>query len=95
MAGQSAGEDIAQVVRGFILTSYLPGETADNLPYDLPLQSSGILDSLAMLGVITFIEQRFGVELGVEDTLAERFDRIRDIAATVAKKKAATVPDSV
>ena len=79
-------DDVAGTIRQFILSKYLPGESAENLPDDLPLQSSGILDSLATLGVITFLEEQFRIELDVYDTAVERFDSIHDIAATVRRK---------
>jgi acyl carrier protein len=81
-------DDIAGTVRQFVLSKYLPGESADNLPDDLPLQSSGILDSLAALGLVTFLEEQYGIELDVYDTAVERFDSIRDVAATVQRKRA-------
>ena len=79
-------DHVTTIVRQFILSKYLPGESAENLPDDLPLQSSGVLDSLAVLGLITFLEEQFQIELDVYDTTVDRFDAIRDIAATVGRK---------
>jgi acyl carrier protein len=79
---------IKDVIRQFILSTYLPGEAAENLRDDTPLQTSGILDSLATHGLVSFIEQRFDVELDVYDTSVERFNRIEDIAASVVRKRA-------
>ena len=81
-------DEIAGTIRQFILSKYLPGESPGNLPDDLPLQSSAVLDSLAMLGLITFLEEQFHVELDVYDTSVEHFDSIRDITATVRRKAA-------
>ena len=80
--------DIRETIRDFILTTYLPGESRENLRDDTPLRTSGILDSLATLGLFSFIEQKFGIELDVYETSVERFDRIEDIAASVARKQA-------
>lgn len=82
-------EDITGTIREFVLSKYLAGESPDNVPVDLPLQSSGILDSLAALSLVTFLEQEYRIELDVYDTSVERFDSIRDIAATVERKRAA------
>lgn len=81
-------EEIKDTIREFILVSYLPGEKPENLRDDTPLQSGGILDSLATLGLATFLEQQYGIELDVYDTSLERFDRIDDIAASVERKRA-------
>ena len=75
------------VIRQFILTHYLIGESPDHLRDDTPLQTSGILDSLALLQLITFVEERFGIELDASETTVDGFDRIADIAACVARKR--------
>jgi acyl carrier protein len=80
--------DVKDTVRRYILLTWLPGESPDNLRDETPLQTSGILDSLATQTLISFVEQEFGIELDVYDTSVERFDRIEDIAATVTRKQA-------
>jgi acyl carrier protein len=80
-------EDVRETIRHFILATYLPGESPENLRDDTPLLTSGILDSLAALTVAGFLEKRYGVELDVYDTSVERFDRIADIAASVERKR--------
>ena len=79
--------DVKETIRQFILSAHLPGESPDNLKDDTPLQTSGILDSLATLGLIQFVQQQFHIELDVYDTSVERFDRIQDIAASVVRKR--------
>lgn len=83
----TAGDEIRQTIRQFILSTYLPGESPENLPDDMPLLTSGVLDSLAAVGLISFLERHFGVELDVYDTSVERFDRVRDMAAVIAAKQ--------
>ena len=81
-------DSVKETIRHFILTTYLPGESPANLRDDTPLRKGGILDSLATLGLIQFVQEQFHVELDVYDTSVERFDRIQDIAASVARKRA-------
>jgi acyl carrier protein len=78
----------ADTIRQFILSRYLPGETAENLRDDTPLRSSGILDSLATLSLISFLEEQFKIELEAHETDIDNFDRIEDIAALVERKQA-------
>jgi acyl carrier protein len=80
--------EVKETIRQFILATYLPGESRDNLRDDTPLQTSGILDSLATLGLVSFVEERFGIKLSVYETSVERFDRIGDIAASVVRAQA-------
>jgi acyl carrier protein len=79
---------IADTIRDFILTKYLPGESAANLKNDTPLRSSGILDSLATIGLISFLEQEYQIEVEAHETDVDNFDRIQDIAAFVERKRA-------
>ena len=83
---------IADTIRQFIVRHYLPGESPENLPDDLPLRSTGILDSLATLGLISFIEQEYHIVVDAYEADVDNFDRIDDIAAFVARKRAALEP---
>jgi len=79
--------DVKEVLRQYILSTYLPGESAANLKDDTPLRTSGILDSLATLNLVSFVEREFGVELEAHETGIDTFDRIEDIAALVERKQ--------
>ena len=74
-------------VRAYILKHHLKGEAPAALRDETPLQSSGILDSLAMLDVIAFLEKQFGIKLSASETGVEGFDRIQEIADVVAGKE--------
>ena len=80
-------DTVSSIIRQFILCTHLPGESPDTLGDDTPLQSSGILDSLAVVGLIAFLEKQFQIELDVYDTAIDRFDTIRDIASVVVRKQ--------
>ena len=80
--------DIADTIREFILTRYLPGESPANLRDDVPLRTSGILDSLATLALVSFVEEQYGIEVEAHETGVENFDRIADIVAFVERKRA-------
>ncbi len=80
--------EVASTIREFILTHYLPGESPANLRDDTPLRTSGILDSIATLGLISFIEKQYGIEVQAHETDIDNFDRLRDIVAFVERKRA-------
>lgn len=81
--------DVKDAIRQFILKKYLPGESADNLRDETALRTTGILDSLATIGVVNFIEKEFGVEIEAHETDVDTFDTIHDMAALVERKRAA------
>ena len=80
--------DVAATIRDFILTKYLPGESPENLRNDMPLRTSGVLDSLATLALIGFLEEQYGIEVQAHETDVDNFDRIEDMVAFVERKRA-------
>ena len=80
-------EGIKNTVRQYILDRHLAGEPVDQLKDDTPLQTSGILDSLAVLELASYVEEQFGIELRFADTTVEQFDRIEQIAAVIARRR--------
>jgi acyl carrier protein len=81
-------DSIKDTIRGYILDNYLQGESPSNLKDDTPLRTSGILDSVATLNLVTFLEETFGIEIDAHETGVADFDRIEDIASLVARKQA-------
>ncbi len=52
-----------------------------------PLLEGGLIDSLGILDVVTFLEKQFGVALSREDLSPENFATVRSIAEFVSQKK--------
>jgi acyl carrier protein len=82
-------DPIKGTIRDYILKEYLPGESPANLHDDTPLRTSGILDSMATLSLVSFLEDTFAITIDAHETGIEDFDRIEDIAALVSRKKSA------
>lgn len=80
--------DIKNTLRHFIVANYLPGESPENLKDETPLRTSGVLDSMSTLSLVSFIEERFAISLEAHETGIEYFDSIEDIAKLVEKKRA-------
>lgn len=74
-------------IKSFILKEFLPGEDPGALTSTTPLMTSGILDSLATLKLITFLEQEFGVKIEAHEADEEHFETIDDIRALVDSKR--------
>jgi acyl carrier protein len=80
--------DIKDDLRAYILAEFLPGEKPSNLKDDTPLRTSGILDSVATLKMVTFVEERYGIAVEAHEAGVENFDSINAIADFVNSKKA-------
>jgi acyl carrier protein len=81
-------EDIKTAVKTFILNEYLPGEDPGALTDTTPLMTTGILDSIAVLKVVTFLEDRFSVTIQPHEAVVENLNTISDIVRLVTSKKA-------
>jgi acyl carrier protein len=78
--------DIEDSIKAFILTDFLAGEDPEQLTSTTPLISNGILDSIATLRLVAFLEQTFGIEMAAHETDAEHLDTIELIARLVRSK---------
>lgn len=78
--------DVMAVVRSHLLAQYLPGEDPANLTPTTPLISGGILDSLATLDLVSFLETTFGIELAAHEVDRDRLDTLERIVALVRQK---------
>lgn len=79
--------DVKETLRSHILREYLPGESPENLRDDTPLRSSGVLDSLALLSLVQFVEDTFGIAVEAHEAGVTNFDRIEDLAAFIGRKR--------
>lgn len=57
---------------------------------DADLLSAGIVDSLGILRLVAFMEERFGVKVPDEDVVFENFQSIKAMAGYVSQRLGAT-----
>ena len=69
-------DETRSALREFILTNFLPGEDPETLADSTLLVTSGIITSLALLELATFVEDHFSIILQDEDVSADRMDSI-------------------
>jgi acyl carrier protein len=78
--------DIGSAVKQFILDEFLPGENPGELTETTPLITGGILDSLATMKLITFLEDRYGITMEAHEADPEHLDTIALIEQLVRSK---------
>ena len=61
-------------------------EEFDQLDYDDSLLELGIIDSVKMLDLINFIEEKFQIEVDDDDLYPENFDSINAIVNYIKSK---------
>ncbi|HZQ69699.1 MAG TPA: acyl carrier protein [Terriglobales bacterium] len=75
---------IQDAIRGYIYQRY-PAVKAKGLSNEDTL--TGVLDSLAVLGLVGFIEPEFSIQLSPSDLTDENFETITSIARLVDRLK--------
>ena len=73
-------------VRQFINESFLYDRPDLTLTNDLPLIEQGIIDSMGIFRLITFLEEAFGFTIAPTEIVIENFESIATIAAMVSRK---------
>jgi acyl carrier protein len=73
-------------VKEFILQEFLQNEDPDALTDTTPLIAGGVLDSLATLKLVSFLEESYGISVAPHETDEENFGTIADIENLVQSK---------
>ena len=79
-------EEIKKAVKEFILSEFLPGESPEELTDSTPLITGGILDSIATLKLVGFLESKYGFEFQPHEVDAEHLNTVSYIARFVQSK---------
>lgn len=80
-------QDIQSAVKAFILQEFLPGEDPDELTDTTPLITGGILDSIATIKLVLFMEEQFGIKVEAHETDPEYLDTLDSIAKLIRSKQ--------
>lgn len=70
-------------IRDFLVDTLKFSGGSKVLTDDYPLLEKGVVDSLAMLKIVAFIEDEFGVEIDEEELVSDNFSTIETIASLV------------
>jgi acyl carrier protein len=81
--------EVGQQIKDFILNEFLPGEDPAELTPDTPLISGGILDSIATLRLLMFMEETWGVTFEPHEVDKENLDTLSLIERLLASKQQA------
>lgn len=77
---------VAEAVKSYVLEEFLPGEDPSELTETTPLNSTGILDSIATLSLVSFLEERFSIQIEPHELDGESFNNIANIEKLVDSK---------
>lgn len=80
---------IAVEVEQFILGELAVGRGIDSLGHDRDLLADGVIDSLGIVELITFLEGKYAIKVADDDIDAENFRSVDSIVAFVEQKRKA------
>ncbi|MEM7749119.1 MAG: acyl carrier protein [Pseudomonadota bacterium] len=72
-----------------LLFEHIQDSLGDNTELDAnsELFSTGLLDSAEMMRLIAFLDEKTGIDIGMEDVTLENFDTVARIQEFVAAKR--------
>jgi acyl carrier protein len=79
-------DPVESTVKQFILDAFLQGATPGELAGTTPLISAGLLDSLATVRLVAFLEDHFRIRIEPHEAGVDHLDTIAQIASLVREK---------
>lgn len=76
--------EIRETVLEYVIDEYVEDED-EEITYDSPLISSGLVDSFSMVSLKVFLEKKYDIKLPDEDASPEAFDTVNSIVELVKR----------
>ena len=80
---------IEQEIRQFIRENFILDEASHALAGDDSLTQTGVIDSMGVLEIVTFIESKYGFKVPDQDTVPENLDSINNLVRYVQTRQQA------
>ena len=77
--------DIKDVILEYIQEEYLEDDDDQEVTYDTPLISGGIVDSFSMVSLKRFLETRYNIQIPDAKATPEAFDTVESIVSLISE----------
>jgi acyl carrier protein len=84
--------EIKTEVRKYIAENFLPNAPAATIDDAMPLITGGVIDSIGMIALVSFLESRFEVEFMPREIDVHSLDTVERIEELMLKKLAGREP---
>lgn len=81
-------EEIENIIKEHIVQNYMYNRPDVNLSNDLHLIEAGIIDSISIFKLASFLEGKFGFTLNSKELSIDNFETVNTMKSLVAKKVA-------
>jgi len=78
---------ITESIRAYLIREFFRGESMAALSDDQALVTSGLLDSVATLKLVLYLEEEFKVTIDTADIANGQLDTLRSIEALVLERR--------
>lgn len=78
--------DIRTQIKAFIVNNFMFGKD-NGLKDDTSFLEEGLMDSTAVLELVTFIEENFGITIDDDDMMPENLDSVNNVIGYLKKKR--------
>ena len=75
-------EDMKEIILEYVIEEYIDEED-DEITFDSPLITAGIVDSFSMVSLKRFLENKYNISIPDEKATPEAFDTVEKIEALV------------
>ncbi len=76
-------DEMKDVILEYVKDEY--ADDGDDVTYDTPLISGGLVDSFSMVSLKRFLEMKYKISIPDEDASPEAFDTVNKIVALVKR----------
>ena len=77
-------EEMKDIILEYVIEEYVEDED-EEVTYDTPLISGGIVDSFSMVSLKRFLENKYSISIPDEEATPEAFDSVNKIVDLVQK----------
>ena len=74
-----------EVLREFVIENFLFGD-GSNLMEDTSFLEGGIIDSTGILELITFLEEKYGIQIENDELVPENMDSLKKVSIFLERK---------
>ncbi len=78
--------NVQEELVNYIKENFIAGRSDTEISLDESMIDSGIMDSTGILELVTFIEERFSIEIEDEELIPENLESINNIMSFLGKK---------
>jgi len=78
--------DAETIVKDFIENKYLYRKDEKSISNEESLLNSGLIDSMGIFELVSFLEKEFNMEVGDEEVIPENFETINSIVEMINTK---------